>query len=442
MLKILPLSLCILGSEVEEKSRRDLLFVKFNKDDLCFVFMSMRSVLAEELGLISLSRAEVLELEKIAKGFIASLKKVGIKAYVGGSLAKGTLVRRDVQDVDIFVVFDYGEDVVKLEGVLKKMKLPGELKKVHGSRDYFQVDCGDVVLEVIPVVKNKDPELAENVTDVSLSHVKFVVGEIKKNPGLADEIKLAKAFCRANRAYGAEGYVRGFSGYALEVLVIYFGSFVKFLKGVGKKKVVDPLKYFKSDREVLNEINASKLNSPVVLVDPTFKFRNVCAGLGEETFAKFNDISSSFLRGPSLDFFRLKDVDVSSLKKMKGRFVEIDLSTDRQEGDIAGTKMRKLFDFFVRELGRKGQVVLSKEFDYSGVGQSAKGYIVVKEVKEIEVRGPSVGLEDSVKAFRKVKKNAFVEKGYWWSKVDMSVEKVFDGVKKVMGEMGAFGKIV
>ena len=287
MLKILPLSLCILGSEVEEKSRRDLLFVKFNKDDLCFVFMSMRSVLAEELGLISLSRAEVLELEKIAKGFIASLKKVGIKAYVGGSLAKGTLVRRDVQDVDIFVVFDYGEDVVKLEGVLKKMKLPGELKKVHGSRDYFQVDCGDVVLEVIPVVKNKDPELAENVTDVSLSHVKYVVGEIKKNSGLADEIKLAKAFCRANRVYGAEGYVRGFSGYALEVLVIYFGSFVKFLKGIGKKNVVDPLKYFKSEREVLSEINASKLNGPVVLVDPTYKFRNVTAGLGDESFVNF-----------------------------------------------------------------------------------------------------------------------------------------------------------
>ena len=68
--------------------------------------MGMKSVLVEEVELISLSREEVLELERLAKGFIASLKKAGVRAFVGGSLAKGTLVRRDVQDIDVFVVFD------------------------------------------------------------------------------------------------------------------------------------------------------------------------------------------------------------------------------------------------------------------------------------------------------------------------------------------------
>jgi tRNA nucleotidyltransferase (CCA-adding enzyme) len=405
--------------------------------------MSVKSVLSEELGRISLSRGEVLELEKLAKGFIASLKAGGLKAFVGGSLAKGTLVKKDKQDIDIFVVFDYSEDVGKLEGVLKKMKLPGKLKRVHGSRDYFQIDCGEVLLEVIPVVKNKDPELAENVTDVSLSHVKYVVGEIKKNPGLADEIKLAKAFCYANRVYGAESYVKGFSGYSLEVLVIYYGSFLKFLKNVGKRRVVDPLKYFRSEREVLSEINASKLGSPVVLVDPTYKYRNVCAGLGSESFEKFKKIASDFLKKPSLDYFELKEIDVEGMRKAKGRFVEVDLSTDRQEGDIAGTKMKKLFDFFVRELGRKGQVVLRREFDYSGVGQKAKGYLVVKEVKEIEVRGPSVGLEGSVRSFRKANGKKVFRKGkYWFVRRKISVEDVFELVKKVEGEMGARIKLI
>jgi len=415
---------------------------------ICFnyVIMNMKSVLAEELGLISLSRDEVLGLEKLAKDFIGALKKAGVKAFVGGSLAKGTLIKRDKsskddsgesQDVDIFVVFDYSEDIVRLEKVLRGIDLPGKLNKVHGSRDYFQIDCGGVLLEVIPVVKNRDPELAENVTDVSLRHVKYVVGEIRKNSKLADEIKLAKAFCRAQRCYGAESYVKGFSGYSLEVLVIYFGGFVKFLKGIGRKKVVDPLKYFRNEREVLNEINASKLNGPVVLVDPTYKYRNVCAGLGSETLEKFNGVAKKFLKSPSLDFFRLKDIDVSLLKKIKGRFVEVALSTDRQEGDIAGTKMKKLFDFFVRELGRKGQVVLRKEFDYSGVGLKSKGYLVVKEVKEIEVRGPSVGLEDCVVAFRKAHKGAYKKGKFWWVKKKISVEKVFDLVKKVEVEMGA-----
>jgi len=408
----------------------------------------MKSVLAEEVERISLSRGEVLELGKLAKGFVGSLKKAGLKAVVGGSLAKGTLVRKDKQDVDIFVVFDYGEDVVRLEGILKKVKLPGKLKKVHGSRDYFQIDCGDVLLEVIPVVKNRDPELAENVTDVSLRHVKWVVGEIKKNPKLADEVRLAKAFCFANRVYGAEGYVKGFSGYALEVLVVYFGSFVKFLKGIPKKKVIDTLKYFRGEREVLSEINSSKLNGPVVLVDPTYKYRNVTAGLGVESFGKFNDVASAFLKSPSLDFFKLKDVDVSGMKSFAeergARFVEVELGTDRQEGDIAGTKMKKLLDFFARELGRNGQVILRKEFDYSGFGKKAVGYVVVLEKKEIVKRGPSVGLEDSAVAFKKANRgrDIFKRKRFWWVRKEMGVEKVFEMIKKVMGEMGAFGKLV
>lgn len=431
------------------------------------VGMSMKSVLAEELKIVSPSREDILELEKVAKGFIASLKAVGVKAFVGGSLAKGTVVHKgasskddsgEPQDIDIFVVFDFSEDILKLEGILKKLKLPGVLKRVHGSRDYFQVDCAQldslghqtgqgVLLEVIPVVKNKDPELAENVTDVSLRHVKYVAGEIKKNVGLGDDIRLAKAFCYANRVYGAESYIKGLSGYALEVLVIHYGSFVKFLKNVGKRRVVDSLKYFKNEAEVLRELNASKLVGPLVVVDPTYKYRNVTAGLGEETFERFRGIARAFLKNPSLDFFEMRKIDVAWLKdfaeKRGVRFVELDLKTDRQEGDIAGTKMKKLLDFFVRELARKGQKVLRKEFDYSGSGQKAKGYLVIEEMSEIEVRGPSTGLADAVKAFKKAKGNRVFEKGgYFWFRDRVSVESVFESVKKVMGEIGAVGKLV
>jgi len=414
--------------------------------------MSMQSVLKEELEVISLSREEILRMKRIARDFISSLKVKGVKAYIGGSLAKGTMVNRPgKQDVDIFVVFDYSEDILGLEKVLSKIKLPGELKKVHGSRDYFQIICSDVILEVIPVVKNKDPETAENVTDVSLSHVKYVGGAVRasqvpssraKNLNLADEIKLAKAFCQAQRCYGAESYIHGFSGYSLEVMVIHFGGFVRFLKGVGKKRVIDPLKYFKSEREVLSELNGSKLQGPLVLIDPTYKYRNVSAGLGLETFEKFKVVAGAFLKNPSLEYFERKPIDVGGMKKMGGRFVKVSLKTDRQEGDIAGTKMKKLLDFFARELERKQQEVLVKEFDYDG-SKSAEGYIVVIEKPEIEVRGPSRGLEGAVKAFRKAKgKMAFERNKFWWYKEKVSIEGVFESVKRVMGEMGASGELI
>jgi len=428
--------------------------------------MSMKSVLEEELRRIRFSRGDELGLRRIASDFIKSLKREGLRGVVGGSLAKGTLIKRDRQDVDVFVVFDKDEDIGKLGEILGKMDLPGKLKKVHGSRDYFQIDCGDVVLEVVPVVKNKRAELAANVMDVSLSHVKWVVGEVKKNPKIADEIRLAKAFCRGQRCYGAESYIHGFSGYGLETLIIFYGSFLNFLKKLsagrkevvgGRKVVIDLMKYFRNEREIMNEINSSKLNSPIVLVDPTYKFRNVTAGLGGETFEKFCDVASDFLRKPSLDFFKLKSLrdsvfGVSGYRSMGDvKFVEVDLSTDRQEGNVAGAKMKKLFDFFVRELGRNGQKVLRKEFDYSGFGQKAKGYLVVEEKKEIEVRGPSVGLQDSVVAFRKancagrrlqVAGRVFKRRRFWWVRKEMSIEKVFEFVRKVEGEMGASLRLV
>jgi len=410
--------------------------------------MGVKEILKEEAELILPSKEEISGLEKSAKEFISLLKTKGLIAFVGGSLAKGTMIKKNgKQDIDIFVVFDYSEKMSKLESVLGKIKLPGELKKVHGSRDYFQIECSNVVLEVIPVVRNEDPELAENVTDVSLSHVKYVRAQIAKNKAISDEIRLAKAFCRANRCYGAEGYVRGFSGYSLEVLVSYFGGFIQFLKGVQKKKVIDPLKQFKKESDVMRELNASKLQGPLVLVDPTFKYRNVTAGLGFETYGRFVEVANAFLKKPSLSFFESKKTDVESLrdfaKKKKAVFIELELSTDRQEGDIAGTKMRKFLDFFSRELVRKQQKVLNKEFEYSGKGKKARGYLVVQEFKEIEVKGPNADLTDAVKSFLKSrKKTAFKRKNYMWAKEKVSIKDIFLEANKIGKEMGAVGKLI
>ena len=63
----------------------------------------------------------------------------------------------------------------------------------------------------------------------------YVVQGIK-NKSILDEIKIAKAFCYANNCYGAESYVQGFSGYALELLVYYYGGFINFLRAVSKEK--------------------------------------------------------------------------------------------------------------------------------------------------------------------------------------------------------------
>ena len=47
-----------------------------------------------------------------------------------------------------------------------------DIKKLHGSRDYYQFKQGGMDIELIPVLKFLKAEDVENIIDFSLSHVK------------------------------------------------------------------------------------------------------------------------------------------------------------------------------------------------------------------------------------------------------------------------------
>ena len=405
--------------------------------------MNISSVLKEVLVDISISKEQERDFFNKAKEIIEKLKVHKLDVFIGGSLAKGTLVKKEKQDIDLFVVFDKEEDTRKLEEILSKSGI--NVKKIHGSRDYFHIEHDDCIIELIPVVKISKPEQAENVSDVSLMHVGYVKNRISKKKNLGDEIKFAKTFCFANECYGAESYIGGFSGYALEVLVIYFGGFVKFLKGIQKKRVIDPEKYFKNEREIKRELNESKLNSPVILVDPTYRYRNVCAGLSEETFELFLNASKKFLKSPSLRYFEKERFDIDKFRKdaakKKAEFVKLRIETDKQEGDIAGTKMKKFFRFIIQELERKEQKVVLSKFVYSG-GKSAECYFAVKENKEIEIQGPPVKMKESVKKFKLIRKKTYVKKKFVYAKEKVSLKDIFSKLKRFEDEMSVWSEVI
>lgn len=385
--------------------------------------MDINSVLKQELKKIKPSVKETSQIKKQANEIISVLKKAGLKPNIGGSLAKGTMVKKDVQDVDVFVVFDKEKDTNKLERVLKKNGIDYIVK--HGSRDYFQIKKKDIIIELIPVVSVSKAGEAENITDVSLMHVKYVKKHITKK--LADDIRLAKVFCHAHDCYGAESYIQGFSGYALELLIIYFKGFINFLKKIEKFRVIDLENYFKDEEEVFLELNESKLKSPLVLIDPTYKFRNVVAGLGEETYLDFLEAKNKFLKSPGLDGFEKRQINIDDMKKLAekddARFFEFSLTTDKQEGDIAGTKMKKFFRFILNQFERKKQDVLEWDFSYSGEGQIAKGYAVVKVNPKVEVKGPPKTNKEAVKGFKSVHDKVKIKKGFLYAKQEFNLDE-------------------
>ncbi len=149
--------------------------------------VKIQEVLDTVLSTISLTPLEEKKINSVANEILKKAKKAGLKAQVGGSLAKKTLIKKAKQDVDIFIQFENNKDLDKFYTKAKKLNNSGEF--LHGSRDYFTFTEQDILFEIIPVLKFKKATEAENVTDFSLIHVNFIKKELAKNKKLANEIK-------------------------------------------------------------------------------------------------------------------------------------------------------------------------------------------------------------------------------------------------------------
>ena len=379
------------------------------------------------------------------------IKKQGIVAdvFIGGSFAKGTIVKKDDFDVDIFIRFnwDYENLSQYLEKILSGVFGKKGYEKVHGSRDYFRVKGNrKIIFEIVPVLKIKNPKQARNVTDLSYFHVNYIRKKLKTEK-LRNEVVIAKVFCKAQNVYGAENYIKGFSGYGLECLIAYYKSFEKMLKALSKfkeREILDIEKKYKKKTDVLIEMNESRLGSPIVLVDPTWRERNVLAALSQETFKKFQDSARAFLKKPSKEFFIQKKADAEKMQKeavkRKAEFLRLEIATDRQEGDIAGGKLKKFSDFLIKETAKHFEI-LNSEFYYEE-GKSADLHLILKAKKEIVKIGPPLKLKENVIAFKKANKNVFEKGGFLYSKIKIDysakqfIIKFKDSTRQKMKEMG------
>lgn len=397
---------------------------------------NINSILSEVVKRVSPSIEELNSMKKLVNEFIVKIEKriknLRIKAeiFVGGSFAKSTLIKKDHYDIDVFLRFD--KKYENLSELTEKILKGTKIQRIHGSRDYFKINIKEnVYIELVPVRKIQRPRDAENITDLSYSHVKYIKSKIKSQK-IINDIRISKAFCYANNCYGAESYIGGFSGYALELLVYYYKGFVNFLKAMEKLKakplvtsskrgqskgkkdklVIDIEKQYKDKKEIMMNINTSKLESPIILIDPTYKQRNALAALREETFDKFKKEASRFLKNPGLESFEIKKTDIEKIKKEaknKGyEFILLEADTDKQPGDIAGSKLLKFHRHFEEEI-KPFFDIKNKGFNYNKE-KTARYFFVAKSKGEIIVNGPKAEDKENVLKFRKKHKNTFTNK--------------------------------
>ncbi len=348
------------------------------------------------------------EVNRISSWFNTAIRAEGVVAECskGGSVAKGTFLKGD-HDVDLFVKFSqeykskelstYLEHIMKL--VAKKLNF--KYKRVHGSRDYFQFEYRSIKFEAVPVLKIFNVRDAENVTDVSPLHVGYIKKQAAKHPKLSNEIRLTKQFCKAAGVYGAESYIKGLSGHAIELLVTFYGSFINFVSSTKywqDRVVIDVDGKLK---EPLKKINPSKLKSPIILIDPVDNARNATAALSKEKFNILKERAQAFLDKPSIDFFKIEKLDIKKVKdkykKDLGVFLAVVPISDKSD-DVRGTAILKAQEFLAKSLKKNNFNIIEKGFDFDHM------YFIIKkeELSEYVIhRGPPKRQRNACKEFTK-----------------------------------------
>lgn len=390
--------------------------------------MTYKNILEDVLNEIKPSKNEVKTITKEINYFIKQIKCKDTKIVLGGSMAKGTWLK-DKYDADIFVQFNYNKfkdkDISKeLEKKLKNFKII----KLHGSRDYFQIE-NNITYEIVPTLNIKKSEDALNITDVSPLHSKWV--KKYSNDKLKDEIRLTKQFFKANKLYGAESYIKGFSGYVLEILTIYYGSFIKLLKAVSKYKENEVVDISKHHKDVFFEVNSSKLTSPIVVIDPVQKGRNAAAALSEDKFNELIKISKKFLDKPSKEFFTEKKLDLNKLLNKKNTLV-LDITPQEGKGDVVGCKIEKAFKFFERMLQRNDFEIINSNWEWD---EKVIVYFTLKDIKLSKnkiIIGPNEKFTKGVEQFKKKYSNAKLVKGNYQAETERTILNAKDYIKTIL----------
>lgn len=343
------------------------------------------------------------------------LKKIKVKdaiTIVGGSTAKNTWLRNNIE-IDVYVKFNYKKYSSlssKLSDMLySQLKNKFKLIRLHGSRDYFQARYDGYVVEIIPILDIKKSSEAKNITDISQLHVKYV----RKYPKLSNQIRLAKAFAKANGFYGAESHIQGFSGYVLELLVIHYGSFRKMAEAISRWKSTTEI----GNKNLIATLNESKKVSPLILIDPVQPDRNAAASVSQEKYDLFIKSARAYLAHPTDFFFRKKEFN---LEKISGKDVLVlEIAPFVGKRDVIGSKILKAFEYI------KTQVELN-DFKLKNLGwhwiEGKKAYFWFKhDGKALPdtklLPGPPIKNPQWLESFRKVHRKIIIKNGRAYAEV-------------------------
>lgn len=273
----------------------------------------MQKILEEILSKFRPTEDEIREVHIAICRFIEDLEEALMKTYghrhqflrvtPAGSAVRGTFTRyeRYKYDIDLFVVHPYSWELSEFFDKFKKAceifykKYGANYTTEYAQHPYYK---GMVVLkdhkfksyevEIVPCYEMIPGKKVKSPVDRSIRHNWYLLKKYKENPQLRDTAILLKTFFQRVGVYGAEARVGGFSGYLIELLAVYYGSFFNALNEISRWR---PYKIFLWIEEPGTWREGM---APMVFVDPVSPERNAAAAVTEEAIEIISEAARDF----------------------------------------------------------------------------------------------------------------------------------------------------
>ncbi len=253
--------------------------------------MDLRPVLRR----IKPSAKEEADMNRFGERLLSVSRTFGTKPILCGSVEKGTWLA-EKNEIDLFLLFDSSipKKQLEVDGLAMAKKIikavGGTYVIAYAEHPYLRGKVGKRDVDIVPCYDIKDAGSIISAVDRTPHHVKFVKANLK-NP---DDVRLLKQFCRSNGCYGADLKTLGFSGYICELLIIKYGSFLGLIAEASKWRAGHAVSFGAETRG---------FRSPLVVVDPVDRSRNVGAAISAESFYKFVGACREFVNKPSMGMF-------------------------------------------------------------------------------------------------------------------------------------------
>ncbi len=266
-----------------------------------------------------------------------------------GSYAKGTWLPQKA-DVDIFIKFrtDVSErDFAELGKNIGFAALKDYGPYVrYAEHPFVEAQVDDTKVNLVPCYDVQQGNWKSSA-DRSPFHTRFMIKSLSEQ--MKNEVRLLKAFLKANDIYGAEIAKQGFSGYVAEVLVLNFGSFEGVIKAIAELK----------QGQIIGNTTKS-FDTPIIIIDPIDSNRNLGAAISTENVGKFVLAARAFLKKPSLSFFKPKKKSQVKSKAALKNIIVVSFRYKPRSPDIIWGQLKRASTSLATQIEQEGFSVLRK----------------------------------------------------------------------------------